>query len=163
GDPGMTRFYLSLDDNLMRIFASERVRGFMQSMGMDKGEAIEHRMVNNAIEKAQRKVEGRNFDIRKQLLEFDDVANEQRQIIYQQRNELLDAEDISDTITQVRVDVVNDAISTHIPPQSLEEQWDVPGLEKQLEADFGLRLPLQQWLDSDDSLHEDTLREKILA
>ena len=163
GDPGVTRFYLSLDDNLMRIFASERVRGFMQSLGMDKGEAIEHRMVNNAIEKAQRKVEGRNFDIRKQLLEFDDVANDQRQIIYQQRNELLEADDISDTITQIRADVVNDIISSHIPPQSLEEQWDVPGLEKQLEVDFGLRLPLQQWLDSDDNLHEETLREKILA
>src|SRR5690606_39040325 len=99
GDPGLTRFYLSLEDNLMRIFASDRVRNFMQAMGMEKGEAIEHRMVNNAIEKAQRKVEGRNFDIRKQLLEFDDVANDQRQIIYQQRNELLDAEDIRDTIT----------------------------------------------------------------
>ncbi|HEY7884188.1 MAG TPA: preprotein translocase subunit SecA, partial [Cellvibrionaceae bacterium] len=163
GDPGMTRFYLSLDDNLMRIFASDRVRGFMQSLGMDKGEAIEHRMVNNAIEKAQRKVEGRNFDIRKQLLEYDDVANDQRQIIYQQRNELLEADDISETITAVRSDVVNDIVSIHIPPQSIEEQWSITGLEKQLEADFGLRLPLQQWLDSDDSLHEDTLREKILT
>ena len=163
GDPGVTRFYLSLDDNLMRIFASERIRGFMQSLGMDKGEAIEHRMVNNAIEKAQRKVEGRNFDIRKQLLEFDDVANDQRQIIYQQRNELLEAEDISETITQIRYDVVNETIDTYIPPQSLEEQWKVPALEKQLEADFGLRLPLQQWLDSDDGMDESSLRKKVLA
>src|SRR5690554_4506791 len=163
GDPGLTRFYLSLEDNLMRIFASDRVRGFMQSLGMEKGEAIEHRMVNNAIEKAQRKVEGRNFDIRKQLLEYDDVANDQRQIIYQQRNELLEAEDISETVTAVRVDVVNDIISIHIPPQSLEEQWSITGLEKQLEADFGLRLPVQQWLDGDDTLHEESLREKILA
>ncbi|MCP8900236.1 preprotein translocase subunit SecA [Gilvimarinus xylanilyticus] len=163
GDPGVTRFYLSLEDNLMRIFASDRVRGFMQSLGMEKGEAIEHRMVNNAIEKAQRKVEGRNFDIRKQLLEFDDVANDQRQIVYQQRNELLEAEDISDTITNVRADVVADAISAHIPPQSIEEQWDVPGLEKQLEADFSIELPLQKWLDEDDNLHEETLRERILS
>lgn len=162
GDPGVTRFYMSLEDNLMRIFASDRVRSFMQALGMDKGEAIEHRMVNNAIEKAQRKVEGRNFDIRKQLLEFDDVANDQRQIVYQQRSDLLDAEDISDTITNVRVDVVEDLISAHIPPQSIEEQWDVPGLEKQLEADFGLKLEVQQWLDSDDNLHEETLRERII-
>lgn len=162
GDPGVTRFYLSLEDNLMRIFASDRVRNFMQALGMEKGEAIEHRMVNNAIEKAQRKVEGRNFDIRKQLLEFDDVANDQRQIVYQQRNDLLEAEDISDIITNVRADVVNELISAHIPPQSIEDQWDVAGLEKQLEADFGLKLPVQQWLDEDDSLHEESLRERIL-
>ncbi|MBU2885410.1 preprotein translocase subunit SecA [Gilvimarinus agarilyticus] len=162
GDPGVTRFYLSLEDNLMRIFASDRVRNFMQALGMDKGEAIEHRMVNNAIEKAQRKVEGRNFDMRKQLLEFDDVANDQRQIVYQQRNELLEAGDISDTITNVRADVVDEVISTHIPPQSIEDQWDVAGLEKQLESDFGLKLPVKQWLDEDDNLHEDTLRERIL-
>ncbi|UTF59652.1 preprotein translocase subunit SecA [Gilvimarinus sp. DA14] len=163
GDPGVTRFYLSLEDNLMRIFASDRVRNFMQALGMDKGEAIEHRMVNNAIEKAQRKVEGRNFDIRKQLLEFDDVANDQRQIVYQQRNELLEADDISDTITNVRADVVHDVVSTHVPPQSIEEQWDIPALEKQLEADFGLQLPVQKWLDEDDNLHEETLRERILS
>src|SRR5690606_20963690 len=142
GDPGLTRFYLSLEDSLMRIFASDRVRGFMQALGMDKGEAIEHRMVNNAIEKAQRKVEGRNFDIRKQLLEFDDVANEQRQIIYQQRNELLDADTIRDTITSIRGDVVEDMINYFIPPMSIEDQWNVPGLEKQIETDFGLQLPI---------------------
>jgi len=163
GDPGVSRFYLSLEDNLMRIFASDRVKSFMQALGMEKGEAIEHRMVTNAIEKAQRKVEGRNFDIRKQLLEYDDVANDQRQIIYNQRNELLGDADIGDTITAIRVDVVNDAISSYIPPMSVEEQWDVPGLERQLEAEFAIKLPLQEWLDTDDSLHEEALREKIVA
>jgi preprotein translocase subunit SecA len=162
GDPGLTRFYLSLEDNLMRIFASERVRGFMQALGMEKGEAIEHRMVNNAIEKAQRKVEGRNFDIRKQLLEFDDVANDQRQIIYHQRNELLDADNIRDTITAIRADVVNDLMLTHIPPQSIEDQWDIAGLEKQIEMDFGLQLPISKWLEEDTRLHEDSLRQKVL-
>lgn len=163
GDPGLTRFYLSLEDNLMRIFASERVRNFMQALGMEKGEAIEHRMVNNAIEKAQRKVEGRNFDIRKQLLEFDDVANDQRQIIYHQRNELLDADSIRETITAVREEVVEDLVNGYIPPQSIEDQWDVPGLEKQIESDFGLRLPIAKWLEEDTRLHEETLRKKILA
>ncbi|RYY74119.1 MAG: preprotein translocase subunit SecA [Gammaproteobacteria bacterium] len=162
GDPGLTRFYLSLEDNLMRIFASERVRNFMQALGMEKGEAIEHRMVNNAIEKAQRKVEGRNFDIRKQLLEFDDVANDQRQIIYNQRNELLDAENIRDTITAIRADVVNDMLLTFVPHQSIEDQWDIPGLEKQIEMDFGLQLPITKWLEEDSNLHEENLRQKIL-
>lgn len=163
GDPGLTRFYLSLEDNLMRIFASERVRNFMQALGMEKGEAIEHRMVNNAIEKAQRKVEGRNFDIRKQLLEFDDVANDQRQIIYHQRNELLDAESIRETITAIREEVVEDVINGFIPPQSIEDQWDVAGLEKQIEMDFGLHLTIAKWLEEDNRLHEETLRKKILA
>jgi len=163
GDPGLTRFYLSLEDNLMRIFASERVRNFMQALGMEKGEAIEHRMVNNAIEKAQRKVEGRNFDIRKQLLEFDDVSNDQRQIIYHQRNELLDADSIRETITAVREEVVDDLVNGFIPPQSIEDQWDVPGLEKQIETDFGLRLSIAKWLEEDTRLHEETLRKKILA
>ncbi len=163
GDPGLTRFYLSLEDNLMRIFASERVRNFMQALGMEKGEAIEHRMVNNAIEKAQRKVEGRNFDIRKQLLEFDDVANEQRQIIYHQRNELLDADTIRDTITAIRVEAVEDLINNYIPPQSIEDQWDIPGLEKHIESDFGLRIPIAKCLEEDTRLHEEPLREKILA
>jgi preprotein translocase subunit SecA len=163
GDPGLTRFYLSLEDNLMRIFASERVRNFMQALGMEKGEAIEHRMVNNAIEKAQRKVEGRNFDIRKQLLEFDDVANDQRQIIYHQRNELLDADSIRDTITAIREEVVEDLINGFIPPQSIEDQWNVSGLEKQIESDFGLSLPIAKWLEEDRHLHEETLRKKILS
>ncbi len=163
GDPGVSRFYLSLEDNLMRIFASDRVKSFMQALGMEKGEAIEHRMVTNAIEKAQRKVEGRNFDIRKQLLEYDDVANDQRQIIYQQRNDLLTEADISDTITAVRQDVVSEAVDSFIPPMSVEEQWDVPGLEKQLESEFAITLPLQNWLEEDDKLHEEALREKISA
>jgi preprotein translocase subunit SecA len=161
GDPGVSRFYLSLEDSLMRIFASDRVKNFMQALGMEKGEAIEHRMVTNAIEKAQRKVEGRNFDIRKQLLEYDDVANDQRQIIYQQRNDLLGEADISDTITAIRRDVVNEAIDSFIPPMSVEEQWDIPGLEKQLEAEFAISLPLHEWLEKDDRLHEEALREKI--
>jgi preprotein translocase subunit SecA len=163
GDPGVSRFYLSLEDNLMRIFASDRVKSFMQALGMEKGEAIEHRMVTNAIEKAQRKVEGRNFDIRKQLLEYDDVANDQRQIIYQQRNDLLTEPDISETITAIRQDVVGEAVDSFIPPMSVEEQWDVPGLEKQLEAEFAIALPLENWLEEDDQLHEEALREKISA
>ena len=130
---------------------------------MERGEAIEHRMVTNAIEKAQRKVEGRNFDIRKQLLEYDDVANDQRQIIYRQRDELLSDDDIAETITAIREDVVNDAIDGFIAPMSVEEQWDIPGLEKQLEAEFGLNLPVAQWLDADDSLHEETLRQRIVG
>ncbi|MBB5212155.1 preprotein translocase subunit SecA [Microbulbifer hydrolyticus] len=162
GDPGVTRFYLSLEDNLMRIFASDRVKNFMQMLGMERGEAIEHRMVSNAIEKAQRRVEGRNFDIRKQLLEYDDVANDQRQVIYSQRNELLEAETISDTINAIREDVVNELISTHVPPQSVEEQWDIPALEQQLAAELGLQLPVQQWLDEDRTLHEESLRAKIV-
>ena len=163
GDPGASRFYLSLEDNLMRIFASDRVKNFMQALGMEKGEAIEHRMVTNAIEKAQRKVEGRNFDIRKQLLEYDDVANDQRQIIYQQRNDLLSEADIAETVTAIRADVVGEVIDAYIPPMSVEEQWDVPGLEKQLEAEFAIPLPLQQWLDEDDKLHEEAIRERIVG
>ncbi len=163
GDPGVSRFYLSLEDNLMRIFASDRVKKIMQSLGMEKGEAIEHRMVTNAIEKAQRKVEGRNFDIRKQLLEYDDVANDQRQVIYNQRDELLTEDDISETISAIRGDVVNEAINAYIPPMSVEEQWDIPGLEKMLEGEFAIRLPVQQWLEEDKSLHEESLRERILA
>jgi preprotein translocase subunit SecA len=163
GDPGVSRFYLSLEDSLMRIFASDRVKSFMQALGMEKGEAIEHRMVSNAIEKAQRKVEGRNFDIRKQLLEYDDVANDQRQIIYQQRNDLLGESDISETITNIRADVVNQAVDSFIPPMSVEEQWDVPGLEKQLEAEFATTMPVREWLDADQNLHEELLREKILS
>ncbi len=162
GDPGFSRFYLSLDDNLMRIFASEKVTNLMRRLGMEDGEAIEHRMVSNSIEKAQRKVEGRNFDIRKQLLEYDDVANDQRQIIYQRRNELMEADDISEVIADMREGVVNDFISTYIPPQSVEEQWDIPGLEQSLQVEFGESLPIQQWLDEDKSLYEETLRVRII-
>lgn len=162
GDPGSSRFYLSLEDSLMRIFASDRVKNFMKALGMQSGEAIEHRMVTNAIEKAQRKVEGRNFDIRKQLLEYDDVANEQRKVIYHMRNSLLAAENIGDTIAEFRQEVLDATISQHIPPQSLPEQWDVAGLEASLASDFGIKLPIQQWLDEDDHLYEETLREKLL-
>ncbi len=162
GDPGSSRFYLSLEDNLMRIFASDRVSAIMNKMGLPDGEAIEHPWVSRAIENAQRKVEGRNFDIRKQLLDYDDVANDQRKVVYQQRQELMDVDDVSDSIERLREDVVNDQISTYIPPGSLEEQWDIPGLTAGLEEAFGVQYPVQQWLDEDDSLHEETLRERIL-
>jgi len=162
GDPGSSRFYLSLEDSLMRIFASERVSGLMQKLGMKEGEAIEHPWVNKAIENAQRKVEGRNFDIRKQLLEYDDVANDQRKVVYQQRDELMDTDDISETIANLRYDVVNAIIDTYIPPQSLAELWDVPGLTEALRENFALELPIQAWLDEDDSLHEEPLRQRIL-
>ncbi len=162
GDPGSTRFYLSMEDNLMRIFASDRIRGWMQSLGMEQGEAIEHRMVNNAIEKAQRKVEGHNFDIRKNLLEYDDVANDQRQVIYQQRRELMAAEDISDTIAGIREEVVLDLVEDYVPPQTLEEQWDVEGLEKALLTDFASRQPVGQWLEQDDELNEASLKRRII-
>ena len=161
GDPGVSRFYLSLEDPLMRLFASDGVKNMMRTLGMEKGEAIEHRMVTNAIVKAQRKVEGRNFDIRKHLLEYDDVANDQRQVIYQQRNELLEDDDISDVITNVRQDVADQCISNYIPPQSLEEQWDIEGLEKALATEFTTPLPVQRWLDEDSRLDEMSLREKI--
>ncbi len=162
GDPGVSRFYLSLEDPLMRLFASDRVKNMMRSLGMDDGHAIEHSMVTNSIVKAQRKVEGRNFDIRKHLLEYDDVANDQRQVIYQQRNDLLEDEDISEVITNVREDVVDQCISSYIPPQSLEEQWDIEGLEKALARDFGTNIPVQQWLDQDNRLDEMVLRDKII-
>jgi preprotein translocase subunit SecA len=162
GDPGVSRFYLSLEDNLMRIFASERVRNIMNKLGMEKGEAIEHRMVTGAIENAQRKVEARNFDYRKQLLEYDDVANDQRRVIYQQRNDLLDADTIEEAIAGIREDVINDVISGYIPPQSMAEQWDIPGLEKSLLADFGIEVPVAQWLKEDAKLYEEPLRRKIV-
>ncbi|HZX17115.1 MAG TPA: preprotein translocase subunit SecA [Pseudomonas sp.] len=162
GDPGSSRFYLSLEDSLMRIFASDRVKNFMKALGMQSGEAIEHRMVSNAIEKAQRKVEGRNFDMRKQLLEFDDVANEQRKVIYHMRNTLLAADNIGETIAEFRQEVLDNTINAHIAPQSLPEQWDIAGLEEALYSSFNLRLPIQQWLDDDHKLYEETLRARIL-
>ena len=161
GDPGSSRFYLSLQDNLMRIFASGKVAALMQKMGMEKGEAIEHPWVTKAIENAQKKVEGHNFDIRKQLLEYDDVANDQRKVVYQQRSELMETDDVSETINAIRHDVVNGIIDAFIPPQSMDEQWDIPGLEKALEAEFGMQMPIAEWLEEDHSLHEETLREKI--
>ncbi len=162
GDPGSSRFYLSLEDNLMRIFASGRVASLMQKLGMEEGEAIEHPWVTKAIENAQRKVEAHNFDIRKNLLEFDDVANDQRRVVYEQRNELMASDDISETIQTIRADVVNGVMDHYIPPGSLDEQWDVPGLEKALEEEFAQPMPVQQWLDEDHDLHEETLREKVL-
>ncbi len=162
GDPGSTRFYLSLEDNLMRIFASDRVKALMQKLGMEEGEAIEHPWVTKAIENAQRKVEGHNFDIRKQLLDYDNVANDQRKVIYEQRSDIMAAEDISDVIESMRVDMVTNLINEHIPPQSLEEQWDVTGLEEAF-TELGLKLEIQKWLDEDDSLHEETLRERLQA
>jgi preprotein translocase subunit SecA len=162
GDPGSTRFYLSMEDNLMRIFASDRIRGLMQSIGLEQGEAIEHRMVNNAIEKAQRKVEGHNFDIRKNLLEYDDVANDQRQVIYQQRRELMAAEEISDTIASLLEEVVIDVTNDYIPPQSVEEQWDVAGLEEALLTDFASRQSVAKWLEEEDDLNEEPLKRRIL-
>ena len=163
GDPGWSRFYLSLEDPLMRLFASDRVKNMMRALGMEHGESIEHRMVTNAIVKAQRKVEGRNFDIRKHLLEYDDVANDQRQVVYQQRNDLLSDEDISDVITNVRDDVVNSTISAFIPPESLEEQWDIAGLEKALNTEFAIKLPLQKWLHEDQRFSEEQLRERVVV
>ncbi|TNE99966.1 MAG: preprotein translocase subunit SecA, partial [Gammaproteobacteria bacterium] len=162
GDPGSSRFFLSLEDNLMRIFAPERVKNLMQAMGMKKGEAIEHRMVTNAIEKSQRKVEGRNFDMRKTLLEYDDVANDQRTVIYDQRNEVMASEDVSEMVDTIRADVVENLVSEYIPPQSMPEQWDVAGLESQLQSEMAIDLPVQQWLDEDKNLYEESLREKIL-
>lgn len=162
GDPGSTRFYLSLEDNLMRIFASEKVAGLMQKLGMEEGEAIEHKWVTRAIENAQRKVEGRNFDIRKQLLEYDNVANDQRRVIYEQRNELMEADDISDTIHAIREDIVNAMIDQHIPARTMEEQWDIAGLEEALESELDVRVPVARALQEDETLHEESLRSFIL-
>jgi len=163
GDPGSSRFFLSLEDPLLRIFASDRVAAIMDRLKMPEGEAIEHPWVTRAIENAQRKVEQRNFDIRKQLLEYDDVSNDQRKVIYEQRNELLASEDIGDTIHAMRDDVLSDAIDLYIAPGSMDEQWDVAGLEKALGSQYALDLPLQQWLDEDKTLNEESLRKKIMS
>ena len=162
GDPGASRFYLSLEDPLMRIFASDRVGNMMRKLGMKEGEAIEHPWVTKAIANAQKKVESRNFDIRKQLLEYDDVANDQRKVIYRERNGLLDNTDIKDTIDSIRGDVFNTLIDQYIPPQSIEDMWNIPGLETALKTDFDLDLPVAKWLDEEQNLHEETLRERIL-
>ena len=162
GDPGSSRFYLSLDDSLMRIFAGERVKAIMQRLKVPEGEPIEAGMINRSIENAQHKVEARNFDIRKHLLEYDDVANDQRKVIYQQRNDLLDAEDMSETVTAMRADVVSGYVAQSIPPDSLEEQWDVAGLERTLASELTLTLPIQQWLKDEPGLEEDALRQRII-
>ncbi len=160
GDAGSSRFYLSMEDALMRIFASDRISGMMRKLGMQPGEAIEHPWVTKAIANAQRKVESRNFDIRKQLLEYDDVANDQRRAIYSQRNALLDSVDVSETINSIREDVLKATVDTYIVPQSLEEMWDISGLEQRLQDDFDLEIPIAQWLKA-SQLHEETLRERI--
>ena len=161
GDAGSSRFYLSMEDSLLRIFTSDRMASLIQS-GMEEGEAIESKMLSRSIEKAQRKVEGRNFDIRKQLLEYDDVANDQRKVVYELRDELMSVDDISDMIEQNREDVVTAIIDEYIPPQSLEDMWDVEGLQERLKADFDLDAPIKQWLEEDDKLYEEALREKII-
>ncbi|WP_217541842.1 preprotein translocase subunit SecA [Vibrio cholerae] len=161
GDAGSSRFYLSMEDTLLRIFTSDRMAALIQS-GMDEGEAIESKMLSRSIEKAQRKVEGRNFDIRKQLLEYDDVANDQRKVVYELRDELMSADDISDMIAQNREDVLNAVMDEYIPPQSLEDMWDIKGLEDRLKNDFDLPLPIQSWLDADNKLYEEALRERII-
>ena len=162
GDPGSTRFYLSLEDDLMRIFASDRVGGLMKKLGMQRGEAIEHPWVNRAIENAQRKVEGHNFDIRKQVLDYDDVANDQRKVVYAQRNEMMSENDLSDIVKAIREDVLDDVISSFIVPGSLDEQWDIKGLENALSEEFGSEMRIQMWLDKEDDLNEDGLRRRIL-
>ncbi|MDA0406156.1 preprotein translocase subunit SecA [Vibrio alginolyticus] len=161
GDAGSSRFYLSMEDSLLRIFTSDRMASLIQS-GMEEGEAIESKMLSRSIEKAQRKVEGRNFDIRKQLLEYDDVANDQRKVVYELRDELMNVEDISGMIEQNREDVLTAVVDEYIPPQSLEDMWDVEGLQERLKADFDLDAPVKQWLEEDDKLYEEALREKII-
>ncbi len=163
GDPGLSRFYLSLEDDLMRIFASDNVRNMMRKLGMQKGEAIEHRWVSRSIEGAQRKVEARNFDIRKNLLKYDDVANEQRRAIYGQRDDVLAAESLADSFEAMYEDVVSTVMTEFIPPQSIEDQWDVASFEKALKTDFDIDIPVQQWLDEDNRLEEVGLRAKVAA
>ena len=161
GDVGETRFYLSLEDNLMRIFGSDKISSMMQRIGMEEGEAIESKLVSRVIENSQRKVEGHNFDIRKQLLEYDDVANEQRKIVYEERNNLMGEDDVEASLEEMRIDVINEVISRSIPPESIDEQWDIASLEEDLRTDFAIDLPVQQWLDDDKSLHEEIIREKV--
>ncbi|WP_428355531.1 preprotein translocase subunit SecA [Methyloprofundus sp.] len=162
GDAGSTRFYLSLQDDLMRIFASDRVAGLMKKLGMEQGEAIEHPWVTRSIENAQKKVEGRNFDQRKEVLAYDDVANDQRKVVYTQRDELMESEDISDIIKVIREDVVNDVITKYIPPKTMEEQWAIDGLEAHLKDEFEVDIPVAKMLEDDSSLHEESLRTAVI-
>src|SRR5436309_1159024 len=161
GDPGSSRFYLSLEDPLLRIFGGERLSGIMQRLKMPEGEPIEHPIVNRSIAKAQNRVESRNFDIRKQLLEYDDVANDQRRVIYQQRNELLETEDVSETIRNMIAGQVEDAVRVWIPPESVEEQWDVPGLEGTLAGEYQIAAPVGEWLKAEPELTDDALRDRV--
>lgn len=162
GDPGSSQFYLSMEDNLMRIFAPERMTSLMRRLGMKEDEVIENPLITRAIENAQRKVEGQNFDIRKQLLEFDDVANDQRKVIYNQRNELMELSDISGTIDEIRAEVFEQVAEEFIPLQSMEEQWDVQGLQRQLEREFGISVDLVAWLAQDEQIHEEMLRQRVI-
>lgn len=161
GDPGSSRFYLSFEDPLLKIFAGDKLKAIMARLKLPEGEAIEAGMVSRSIENAQRKVEARNFDIRKQLLEYDDVANDQRKVIYQQRNELLDADDISETITNMRAGVLQGVVEQFVPPESVEEQWDVPSLKKTLEADFNVVVPIEEWLKTDAELDSHTISVRV--
>ena len=163
GDPGSSRFYLSMDDSLIRIFAPPNIVNLIKRIGLERGEAIENKMVSRSIERAQKKVEAHNFDIRKHLLEYDNVANDQRKVVYEQRNELMEVEDVSETVVAIREDVVEQVFYENIRPESMEETWDIPGLEKGVEEVFGIKLPIQHWLDSDDDLNEDSLQQKIHA
>jgi preprotein translocase subunit SecA len=163
GDPGSSRFYLSLEDPLLRIFGGERLSGIMQRLKMPEGEPIEHPIVNRSIAKAQNRVESRNFDIRKQLLEYDDVANDQRRVIYQQRNELLESDDISATISNMVAGQVDDAVRTFVPSESVEEQWDIPALEATLAADYQIQVPVSEWIKADADLSDEALRERVRA
>ena len=162
GDPGSSRFYLALDDALLRIFAGERLKSIMERLKMPEGEAIEHPLVSRSLESAQRKVEGRNFDIRKQLLEFDDVANDQRRVIYSQRNELLETDDISETITSMRHGVLTDTFRRHVPADSVEEQWDLPALEKELASELHLEVPVVEWFKTEPTLGEEVILQRIV-
>jgi preprotein translocase subunit SecA len=161
GDPGSSRFFLSLEDPLLRIFGGERLGTIMQRLKMPEGEPIEHPIVNRSIEKAQHRVESRNFDIRKQLLEYDDVANDQRRVIYQQRNELLEGEDVAETIANMIRGEIESTVKRYIPPESVEEQWDVPGLETALAADFQIQAPMGEWLKADSELGDETVRSRV--
>ncbi|WP_088138597.1 preprotein translocase subunit SecA [Achromobacter xylosoxidans] len=163
GDPGSSRFYLSLEDSLMRIFAGDRVRAIMERLKLPEGEPIEAGMVTRSIETAQRKVEGRNFDIRKQLLEYDDVANDQRKVLYSQRNDVLEAASVGATVQNLRDAAVTEMFNTYVPPESVEEQWDVPALQKALEADWHLQLPLTEMLEKETNLTDDELRERVVG
>ena len=163
GDPGSSRFYLSLEDSLLRIFASDRVSAIMEKLKMPEGEAIEHSWVTKAIENAQRKVEGRNFDIRKQLLEYDDVANDQRKVIYEQRNELLDSEQTAETVSAMRADVLRNLSQSHIPQGSMEDMWDIPSLEKVLFSDYGLSLSIQGWIEKEPQINIEDIYDRVIS
>ncbi len=163
GDAGSSRFYLSLDDNLMRIFAPDWVTRWMQLFGMKEHEALEDRMITRVIEKSQRKVEAHNFDIRKQLLEFDDTANDQRKVIYEQRNELLDSDNVADNIVNIRYDVFTDLCRRYVPAASVDEQWDIAGLDRALESDYGFKFDLKHWVEQQHDLDADDIRDHVIA